>query len=187
MKPMSAPEPRGAEGASSPRSGIGIDLAAGLQELGVVHQREQATLLRAAARLACANTRNGRLYVAVSRRSARGRPPRGDHSAWREACKEEIALADSDGFELHPLLRALFRTAVHLWPDPSQLALASLKLARSHAGVVDLARACIAEGRLEEGIGILRGLLTEQPRLRSDGSGLSLPGVVRGCGRIAGE
>jgi hypothetical protein len=146
-----------------PTSGIGIDWAAALRELEIVHQREQAALLRTAARLACANTRRGRLYVAVSRRSTRDRPQRGDRSTWRAACLEEIALADSDGFDLHPLLRVLSRTAVHRWPIPSQLALASLELAQSHGGILDLARACIAEGRLGEGIGIVRDLLAEQP------------------------
>jgi hypothetical protein len=163
MNPMSVPERSGGQRASIPASGIGIDLVAGFQELGIVHQTEQANLLRAAARLACANTRRGRLYVAVSRRSVRDMPPRGDRSTWREACLDEIALADSDGFDLHPLLRVLSRTAVHRWPNPAQLALAALRLARSHAGILDLARACIAEGRLAEGIGIVRDLLVEQP------------------------
>jgi hypothetical protein len=160
---MSAPEPGGAARDFRPASGIGIDLTRAVQELDIVHRREQAGLLRSAARLACTNTCPGRLYVAVSRRSARDRTPGDDRSAWREACREEIALADADGFDLHPLLRVLSAAAVHLWPDPTQLALASLELARSHGGVVDLARACIAEGRPDEGIGILRDLLVEQP------------------------
>jgi hypothetical protein len=132
-----------------------VDFAAALEELAVVHRKEQAALLRAAARFACSNASRGRLFVAGPERS--GRP------SWRRACLEELELAAADGVEVHALLARLSSLPVRSWPRPSRIALAALELERCHAGVLDLARARIAEGRLAEGIGVLRDLLGEEP------------------------
>lgn len=132
-----------------------VDFAAAFEELAVVHRKEQAALLRAASRFACANTGRGRFFVAGQNRWS--------HPGWTRACREEIDFATADGIELHPLLPCLCRKPVRVWPGPSRIALAALELDRSHAGVVDLARARIAEERVEEGIEMLRELLRKGP------------------------
>jgi tetratricopeptide (TPR) repeat protein len=135
--------------------GSAVDFAAALDELAVVHRKEQAALLRDASRIAGANTERGRLFVAGQGGEAR--------ATWRRSCVEEIELARADGVELQPLLASLGRRPFRAWPKPSRIAFAAWELERAHRGALDLARAWIAEGRHEKGTAILQELLDAGP------------------------
>src|SRR5262245_41739061 len=79
---------------------IAASPTAALAELHRVHRIEQAFLLREAAWISVARTRRGRLYSIVGRSQHRDRSLR--TGAWRDACREEIECARSDGAIVHP-------------------------------------------------------------------------------------
>ena len=139
------------------RDRTGITLAAALRELGIVHRRDQAFLLREACALACGATPLGRLYVAGGSTRRRGRP------AWDRACAEEIASARSDGFPVDPALPRLLELPSARWPRPTVLAEAAQELRPCRAGRVDLARARVAERDAARAIEELRAVLAESP------------------------
>jgi len=151
-------------------AGRGVDLGAALEELQVVHRKEQALLLRAAARRAYASSSRGRLYVAGRGRIRRDEPPAdplGDRRrSWRASCREEIAAAEQDGAPVHPELRALSAMPIASWPSASALAALALELEPSHAGLLELARAHVADGRPRAAVEILHGVLAAQPHPR---------------------
>ncbi len=130
----------------------GVDWIAALDELGLVHRKEQAALLRDAASLVCATSRRGRPFVAGAARAR-----------WRQACLEAITVAEADRVDVEPLLRNLAADPVARWPAASRLARASLALDRCVAGSVALARAWICENETRAAIELLCELAAGPP------------------------
>jgi len=135
----------------------GVDWSAALDELRLVHRKEQAALLRDAASIACAASRRGDLYVAGLPEARRAR--------WARACADAIAVAYADDAEVEPMLRALAATPETRWPSATDIARASLELDVCVAGLVALARARICEEEPGEAIALLRELAAARPRV----------------------
>jgi hypothetical protein len=79
------------------------------------------------------------------------------------ACREEIRASGEDAVAVVPALLCLAERPFDRWPRGSRLALDSLRIDRTIAGRLALARARVAEGTPLGAIGILGNLLAEGP------------------------
>jgi len=139
------------------------DYGDAVRELEAVHRLDQARLLRDASAIVSESTPLGRLYLRNRRSRRQGDVPASTFVEWREACREEIRAARQDAAVVDRSLLRLAERPFDRWPRGSQLALEALRIDRTQAGRLALARARVGEGAPLRAIEVLRNLLAEAP------------------------